>query len=123
MHGKATTHSASRNTLCMRQAGLRLSRLILLLLASGSTTIASDSEELSILVMPIERFETSGKPPFAGDKHPFERLEFDNPEADWQRLKIGNHHWLCGELNAFAQRLGASVRVRFVDWSEALSFS
>lgn len=78
------------------------------------------SEELTVLVMPIERVETSGKPAFTQDAQQFPHLVFENTAADWRSLKIGDHHWLCGELDAFARSIDAKVHVRFVHWNEAL---
>ena len=91
-----------------------------LMLILGACAPAWASEDLTVLVMPIERRETSGRPTFTPDSHPFKNLVFENPDADWKALKIGDHHWLCGELDAFARSIDAKVHVRFAHWNEAL---
>jgi len=89
-----------------------------LILAAHQPAFAVRS--FSILVMPIESEETTDRRPFSKDNHPFDRLEFDNTEKDFENIGIGYHYWLCGRLQAFAQEEGIkNITVRFISWEDA----
>jgi ABC-type glycerol-3-phosphate transport system substrate-binding protein len=81
---------------------------------------AAWSEPLTIVLLPIERAETASTKPFTKADNPFQKLEFDNPKEQWEELNIGYHHWLCGELEKYAEEVGETIHIRFISWKRAL---
>ena len=99
--------------------------LTLLLSVSSCRRRVAESEEFTVLLMPMERAETALYKPFskADSSSLFRHLKFDNKDADWSELKIGYHRWLCSQLENFAQRkkIVRPIHVRFAPWDEALN--
>ena len=95
--------------------------LVLLLFSCGAPAFAA--EGLTILLMPGGYEGAIQFKPFtiSDSKNLFPHLRFENPELDWDRLKIGHLYWLCGEFEKFARSVNAPLHVRFVGWNEALT--
>lgn len=102
-----------------RPAGLMF---IVFLFSCGQP--AFTAEGLTILLMPGGYEGAIQFQPFTKSdcNSLFPHLIFENPEHDWDQLKVGHLHWLCGELEKFARNLNAPLHVRFVGWDEAMTY-
>ncbi len=80
----------------------------------------SASGQVTVIVMPMEHPKKDVSRFTVDDykkDHPNLEIENTSP-GEWEKLRIGHHRWLCGELQGLASKADQVVHLRFLSWEQ-----